>query len=383
MIEEASMPQSWKRWRRRVAWTGALLLVLWVAGAVFWRAPAFQGYWFAWVFWAGLALGFVALCCLQFLTRGAWSLAVQRFAEAGSLTLPLMVLLFVPVIFGMAHVFPWTAAHALDDAPHKRAYLTTPWFVVRSFACIGLLIPVAFANRRWSTREDHGMTTPEPLPRLRRLGAGGLLLYTLVMLVASTDWVMSLQPGWYSTMLVVIMGMSQLLAALAACIALLAVFSKRLVHPELLDTKCLRDLGNLLLALVIFWTYVTFSQYLIIWSANLPREISWYLSRSTTGWKTWATLLAIFQFAIPFAVLLSRKNKDNLKRLGAIAALVFVMGIAHVYWLVAPAFGLGAMQLCFALLAFAGMGAIWSVVFLSILARRPLLPLRPKEELIP
>jgi hypothetical protein len=380
---ETGIADAFRLWQRRAAWIGALFLVAWLGIALVWHKAAFQGYWFAWVFWAGLGFGFIALCFLQFLTRGAWSLAVQRIAEAGATTLPLMALLLVPMLIGLRDVFPWVIPETLADAPHKRAYLTIPWFIARSFACLAVMMPLIIATRKWSAEEDRRTMSPVPATHLRKISAGGMLLYSVTMLVASTDWVMSLQPRWYSTMLVVILGISQLLSALAASIALIAFIAEAPALAPLLDTKCRRDLGNLLLAFVIFWTYVTFSQYLIIWSGNLPREIGWYLSRTTPGWKAVVTVLALLQFAVPFAVLLFRANKQSLTRLGMVAALVFAMGALHIYWLVAPAFG-GPLSGPWwtALLAFLGMGGLWTSLFLWLLRGRPLVPLHAEEVLL-
>ncbi len=382
MITDPSLDDAFRLWQKRSAWIGALLLAAWLVAAFIWQKAAFQGYWFAWVFWAGLGLGFVALCFLQFLTRGAWSLAVQRISEAGAATLPLMALLFLPMLIGVRDVFPWVIPETLADAPHKRAYLTAPWFIARSFACLAAMMPLIMAVRKWSAAEDRRTPSTDPAARLRRISAGGMVLYSVTMLVASTDWVMSLQPRWYSTMLVVIVGISQLLSALAASIALIALIADAPALAPLLDTKCRRDLGNLLLAFVIFWTYVTFSQYLIIWSGNLPREVGWYLSRTTTGWKAVVTCLALLQFAVPFAVLLFRSNKQSLTRLGMVAALVFAMGAMHIYWLVAPAFG-GPLSGPWwsALLAFVGIGGLWTGLFLWFLRGRPLAPLHAEEVL--
>jgi hypothetical protein len=288
------------------------------------------------------------------------------------------------MLFGMRDVFPWVDPAILHEAPHKRAYLTVGGFLVRSLLTFAILVPLTVSARHWSLREDARVASELPRARLRALGAGGLVAYSITMLFASTDWVMSLQPGWYSTMLVVIVGIAQLLAALAACIAILPLLSQRDGYARLLHQKSLRDLGNLLLALVIFWTYVTFSQYLIIWSGNLPREIAWYLVRSTTGWKAVALCLALFQFAIPFAILLFRRNKDSVARLSTLAGVVLLMSIVHVYWLVAPAFGAaGSAPLWTGLLALAGMGGLWISVFLAYLRRRPLVPAHAEKEVAP
>jgi hypothetical protein len=176
-------------------------------------------------------------------------------------------------------------------------------------------------------------------------------------------------------MFVVIVGISQLLTALAGSIALVILLPRSAGFGALLDVKCLRDLGNLLMAMVIFWTYVTFGQFLIIWSGNLPREIVWYAHRDSPLWKTVIVLLALLQFGVPFAFLLFRATKEHPQRLARVALLVFCSNILHVWWLVMPPFDdRGAARWWLGLAAFAGIGGIWTWRFLAALKSRPLLP---------
>jgi hypothetical protein len=372
----------WARWQRRAAIGGALGLAVWLVGTMVWHGAGFRAWWFAWVFWTGVGLGSLELCFLQFLTRGSWSLAVQRPLEAGTMTLPVMALLFLPVLLDTHDVFPWTDPGVLADAPHKRAYFTVPWFTVRTLLCFAVLTPLAFRMRFWSTREDESSITTDPAAHLRALGAGGLVAYALCMIIASTDWVMSLEPTWYSTMFVVILGITQLLTALAGAIAFITLLPDRAGYAALFDTKRLRDLGNLLMAFVIFWTYVSFSQFLIIWAGNLPREISWYLHRSSPGWRAVVIALALLQFAIPFALLLSRQLKRHRRKLTVVALLVFFMNVVNVAWMILPSFpatDLSLLLLCAT--AFVGMGGVWAYVFLGAFKNRPLLPRIAQESI--
>ncbi len=226
-----------------------------------------------------------------------------------------MALLFLPTLLDTHDIFPWTNPSLLAGAPHKQAYLTVPWFTVRTLLCFAVLTPLAFRMRFWSIREDESTITTDPAAHLRALGAGGLVVYTVCMLFAATDWVMSLEPKWYSTMFVVIFSIGQLLTALAGSIAFITLLPPSAGYAALFDIKRLRDLGNLLMAFVIFWTYVSFGQFLIVWAGNLPREISWYLHRSSPGWRAVVIALALLQFAIPFALLLSRELKRHPRRL--------------------------------------------------------------------
>jgi hypothetical protein len=367
-------------WQRTSLIIGGGSLTVWVVPAVFAHQPAFQAYWFAWIFWAGMGFGSLAVMLLQFLTRGAWSHAVQRPAEAAAMTLPLLALLLVPALFFLGDIFVWTKAGLLADAPHKRAYLEPAWFTVRSIGYFVALFPLALAARRWSTAEDRGIVSPLPATKLRDLGAGGLVAYVVCMMFASTDWVLSLEPQWYSTMFAVIFSIGQFLTALSGAIVLVAVLARTEPFSILLTTKHLHDLGNLLLTFVIFWTYVSFAQFLIIWSGNLPREISWYLHRRSGGWQYVPMALALFQFAVPFALLLSRAAKQHRRRLGPIAALVFVTNIGNVWWLVTPSFQPDGMRWPWReALAFVGIGGLWCSAFLAHLRRQPLVALRILE----
>jgi hypothetical protein len=243
------------------------------------------------------------------------------------------------------------------------------------------VIAMALLLRRWSTQQDEG--NPLAARRLRALSGGGLVLYVLCMNFASTDWVMSLEPEWYSTIFVIIFMAGQFLSALALMTALLAVFSGPGAISESLPTKVFHDLGKMLLAFVIFWIYVSFSQFLVIWSGNLPKEISWYLHRSAGGWQ-WVTLvLALSQFFIPFTLLLSRTAKRQKSRLATIAGLIVVAGVVSNFWLVAPSFHPAHFSVHWMDLAeLLALGGIWSFTFLFFLKRRPLLPW-PLMESIP
>jgi hypothetical protein len=370
---------------RKAIVTALAAALLCVLGAI-WNRPQFFHSWLvAWIFFTGISCGALVIVMMQSLTGGAWGVAVQRLAESAMLTLPLMAFLFVPVLIGIHEVFPWSRADALAAHPkwqHKLGYLNLPFFALRGFFYFAVLSALAFFIRRWSVQQDKVVDGPSPGRRIRMLSAGGLVVYVLCMNFASTDWVMSLEPDWYSTIFVVIFMAGQFLTALALMTALLALFAGYEPFGGLIVTKHFHDLGNLLLTFVIFWIYVSFSQFLIIWSGNLPKEISWYLHRSAGGWKGVALFLMAFQFILPVGLLLLRGMKRQRERLGAIAALIVVVNIVNVYWLIAPAFhpeGVRIHWLDFATLI--AVGGFWTALFLWFLNRQPLLPLHPGEGL--
>jgi hypothetical protein len=299
------------------------------------------------------------------------------------MALPVVALLFAPILVGMHDLFPWSRPDAVQTPAwlHRHAYLNTPFFAVRTMFYFAAVITMALLLRRWSAQQDEG--DPLAARRLRALSAGGLVLYVLCMNFASTDWVMSLEPEWYSTIFVIIFMAGQFLSALALMTALLALFSGQWSLSESLPIKVFHDLGKMLLAFVIFWIYVSFSQFLVIWSGNLPKEISWYLHRSAGGWQWVALVLMLSQFFFPFALLLSRAAKRHKSRLAMIAVLIVLASVVSNFWLVVPSFHPNRFSVHWMDLAeLLSLGAIWSCTFIFFLKRRPLLPL-PLTETLP
>ncbi|HJT81724.1 MAG TPA: hypothetical protein VJ719_11035, partial [Chthoniobacterales bacterium] len=210
--------------------------------------------------------------------------------------------------------------------------------------------------------------------------AGGLIAYVLCMNFASTDWVMSLNPEWYSTIFVEVFAVGQFLSALALVTFLLGLIGVHRSLGHTIPVKALHDLGNMLLAFVIFWTYLAFAQFLIIWSGNLPKEISWYLQRSHGGWEWFAAALAVLAFLIPFWLLLSRSAKQQPRRLGTIALLIVIANVLIDFWFIAPSFHPDGFRVHWLdLTQLIAIGACWSAFFLHFVKQRPLLPVEWTE----
>lgn len=198
---------------------------------------------------------------------------------------------------------------------------------------------------------------------------------------ASTDWVMSLNPAWYSTVFVEVFASAQFLAALALVTALLALFACQFSLADSIPVKAFHDLGNMLLAFVIFWAYVSFAQFLIIWSGNLPKEISWYLPRSGGGWQWFALILMLGEFLLPFALLLWRDAKRDPRRLALICVLIVLANVLTNFWFVAPTFHpdrLYVHWLDFAELI--ALGGFWFALFFYFVKQRPLFAIELSEE---
>jgi hypothetical protein len=377
----------WQRLRQGALIAAGVGLVICVIGALVDRDQFFRAWLVAFLFVLGITLGSMVLVMLQHLTGGAWGLVLRRPLESATRCLPLVALLFIPVAIGVSHIYAWAQPEWQDtfrkihpnEVFSKADFLSPNFFLGRAVLYFVIWLVLIFFLNRWSREQDR--TSDPRLPkRLRRLSAPGLGIYGATITFAAIDWIMSLQPDWYSTIFGVILGVGQVLSAFAFCIALLVLLAQ---YPPLRDVilpNHLRDLGNLMLAFVMLWAYMSFSQFLLIWAGNLTEEIPFYLYRGQGGWQWVAGALALFQFALPFILLLSRDVKTGRGRLVGVALLVLGMRIVDLYWLVAPApstsggapvpltipwIEVGAVLL---------LGGLWLLFYLWQLQREPLLP---------
>jgi hypothetical protein len=338
----------------------------------------FRSYLIAYLFWFGIALGCLPLLMLHHLVGGTWGFVIRRILEAGTRTLPLMGLLFVPLLFGIHSLYEWSHPDVVTrDAilQAKQAYLNVPFFIVRAVLYFFAWMTLAFFLNRWSAEQD-STGNPSLMRRFQLLSALGIVVYVLAITFASIDWGMSLEPHWFSTIYGMLFVVGQALAAFAFVIPIAARLSESPPVSHFLKANVFQDLGNLLLAFVMLWAYITFSQYLIIWSGNLPEEIPWYLRRGTNGWQWVAAFLALFHFAVPFVLLLHRANKRKKTFLAGIAIAVLLMRWVDLYWLIAPSFLPGLGIHLFDLILFPLIGGIWFYVFWGQLNKRARLPLR-------
>jgi len=340
----------------------------------------FRSYLLGFVFWNGLAVGSLAVLMLQYLTGGAWGIAIRRELEAATRTLPWMALAFVPLLFGMHRLYEWTHADvvAKDALLRKKAlYLNTPFFIVRAAVAFAAWMLVARALNRWSLAQDAAAGDHKAIDRkLQLLSGGGLVIYALTTTFMAIDWVMSLEPHWYSTMYGVNFMISQALGALALVTAALLALSAFEPIAGFLGARHRHDLGKMMFAFTMLWAYVNFSQYLIVWSANLPEEISWYLARFRGGWGWVGLAILALHFVVPFLLLLSREANRNPRLLRLAAIILVVMRFVDVAWLVLPAFSRGVFSVHWMDLALpAGLGGVWLSLFARNLGGRLLLPI--------
>jgi hypothetical protein len=383
-------PADYQRYRRLARGAGVAGLVLCALG--WWLHPAafFRSYLWAYNFFLGITLGCLVLALLQYLTGGVWGLILRRLLEAATRTLPVLALLFLPLAVGfflpeeggLRDVYIWADPEVVSHDPtlqHKALYLNVTFFLVRAAMYFGIWLAVVLVLNRWSAAEDRPDAGD---PRhLRKLAAGGLMLYGVTITFAAIDWVMSLEPRWFSSIYGALFGVGQVLSAMAFAVIALVLLADRPPLAGIVGRPHLRDLGSLMLAFVMIWAYLAFAQFLLIWSGNLPAETPFYLRRIQGGWQWLAVSLALFQFGLPFVLLLSFEVKRQRPRLLTVAAIVLVMRAVDLFWQIVPAqpgpTGLGAVSFTLhwtTLPALVGVGGVWLAVFLGQLQRRGLLP---------
>jgi hypothetical protein len=363
------------RWGSLIA--GVIGLALCGLGAMVSPVQFYRSYLVAYAFWIGIALGSAAIVMLHHLVGGLWGYAIRRPLESAAMTLPLMALLFVPIALGVRELYPWAHSGA-EHHPlirHKLAYLNVPFFLGRTVGYFVAWTLIAWLLRRWSVAQDRS-DDPRLGRRLHSLSAAGIIVFFLTVTFAMIDWLMSLEPEWYSTIYGPMLMTGQVLTAFALTTIVATHASRSGPRTDLYTPPQWHDLGNLMLAFVMLWTYMSFSQYLIIWSGNLVEEIPWYLRRTRGGWQWLAVVIIAFQFALPFFILLFRAAKRRAETLRNVAALIVVMQLVVTFWLVAPAHEGARFRIHWLdVAAPVGIGGIWVAAFLWFLGRTPLVPL--------
>ena len=336
----------WERVRRLAALVGvggagafALLgLLLWLTHGIESPKQLFVSYLVGFNYWLGCSLGGLVFLMLQYVTGGAWGLLLRRILEASaSMVLPL-ALLFVPLIIGLPFVYEfgqWTPIEKEPKLHGKAIWLSAPAVTIKAVLFFSCWIGLVYAFRRWSKKQDDRASN-RILERCEALSAPGILVYALTITFASIDWVMSLQPDWYSTIYPVMFAVGQLLNGYAFALTVFLLLSDRPPFAGSIHPAHMRDFGSLLLAFVMFWAYMSFSQFLLIWVGNLPEESPWYLRRARGGWEYVIIFIAVFHFAVPFMLLLLRDIKEHRKRLLAVAVGLLFMRFVDLFWWIEP-----------------------------------------------
>lgn len=352
---------------------GVIGIVLWLIAAFFNPAVLFRSYLVGFLFIVGLSLGSLVILMLHNLTGGGWGFSIRRIVESGTRTLPLTALLFIPLLFGIHELYAWShPGVALGE--HKAQYLTERWWIIRSAAYfavwIALGVVVAGVGGRLERTRD-----PKVSASLQRISGFGLVLYAVTITFASTDWVMSIEAHWFSTVFGMMFMVGQTLTMLVFAVMVLRVLATRRPLDAHLTRETFNDLGSLMLTFVILWTYMAFVQYLVIWSGNLKEDVVYYIRRTHTEWKWVALALIVLHFLVPFFLLLNRPLKRNIKALAGVALLLVVLRLVDCAWLVAPSYDTTSLWWAWTYVAaIVGLAGLWSAFFLFNLKRRDLVP---------
>src|SRR5215470_8593064 len=379
-------PEGVSRLQTRALSVGGIALVLAIIGAM--RSPAafYQSYLMSFLLVLGLTLGSLGLVMLQHLTAGHWGIIIRRPLESATRTLPLIAIFFLPIaLFGMKHLYSaWLDPEKTKEEPlssFQRGYLTQGGFLTRALIYFALWLALMFVFNVLSKQQDANREDRALRRRLKMLAGPGMILYVFAMSFAAIDWVMSLSPHWASTIYGFLFIAGQLISSMAFMIAVVVLLSRTEPFASILQPRHLHDLGKLLLAFVMLWAYFDFSQLLIIWSGNLPEEISFYRTRLYGGWGLVAVMILMFHFFVPFFLLLSQDFKRNARALPKLGLWLIFMRLVDLFWMTRPEFTSRALPTWLDLVLPIALGGLWLGFFAFNLKQCPLLPLGdPKLE---
>ncbi len=357
---------------------GAAGILALLAGALVSTQQFFQSYLYGYILWVGLSIGCLGILILHHLVSGHWGNIIQRIVESGARNALLMAVLFIPVVMGMETIYPWTD-HARVESSHvlhaKTGYLNPVFFIARAGFFFAVWIGIAFWLSAMSSKQD--MSADPSLTRKMKIFSGpAMVFFVLTVSFASFDWMMSLEPEWYSTIYGMQMIVGAVLTTLAFSVLILRILAQKPPVSEVINTRHIHHIGNLLMAFTVLWAYMAFSQFLIIWSGNLPEDNFYYIRRVHTGWSVVALVLLVGHFLVPFLLLLSRRRKRELEGLARVAAGIFVLRLVDYFWLIVPAFHHESPDVhALDIAAPVAIGGIWVGLFIRQLKRRPLIPL--------
>jgi len=360
---------------------GLVFTVISIVGAFARPDEFFRGYLLGFMAWLGVTLGSMAILMIRHLTGGGWGMVIRRILGAAMRCVPLMALLFIPILFGLPRLYVW--ARPLDSIADKhlqehlreltKSYLTVHGFVIRAAVYFAIWNALSFFLTKWS-KEQNQPPVRDNSGRFKALSGPGLILYAFTISFAAIDWVMSIDPSWISTIYGLIFLIGELLSAMCFAVVVERILVNYKPMSELLRPDFVHDHGKWMLTFVMVWAYFSFSQWLIIWAGNLPEEITWYLKRANGGWDYVWFFLALFHFVVPFVLLLSRPFKRDVRRLVWLAVWLMVMRYLDLFWIIEPNFS-KTIKLTWAdIVVPVAMGGLWLAYFFRNLSSMPLLP---------
>lgn len=340
----------------------------------------FESYLMSFLFWAGISLGMMVLLFVVHMAGGSWGALITRPLEAASSVLPFLAVLFVPVLFAMKQLYPWTDPEYVAFWPMveaKTAYLNIPFFVIRAVIIFGLWLLGSYLYRSLGRKQDAAVDGAGRVGyRMKSMGGLWIVIYILTMTFAAFDWAMSLTPTWFSGIYPAIFMGGQAVAGMAVVILVMVWLAR--VNPtidKLLTPKRLQDLGNMLMALTMLWAYFHISQLIIQWTNNISETATWYHIRFEPEWLGMSTFILVFGFFAPFMILLSRWVKRRRRALTIIAVWAVVVQLLNIFWVIAPEFQrTGAQVTWLDVLLMVGLGGIWVALFARNLGATNVIP---------
>lgn len=373
-------PESVARLQQRAFLVGGIALLLAVFGWIKFPEQFYKSYLMSYMLIFGFALGSLGLVMLQHLTSGLWGIMIRRPAESATRTLPLLLVLFLPIFFGMRTLyFRWidpaeTAREPLSKM--QQWYLTPHNFVLRAAIYFAVLLLLMFIFNSWSRKQDINRDDRSLRRRLKVLAGPGIILYVFVMSFAAIDWVMSISPHWASTIYGFLFVAGQLISSLSLMIAMIVMMASAEPFASIMKPRYLHDLAKLLFAFNMLWAYFGFSQLLIVWAGNQPEEITFYHSRLYGSWGIVAVIVLIFHFFVPFFVLLPQDVKRSTRWMPKIAMWMIFMRLVDLFWLTRPEFAPHGVQFSWLdLVVPIALISLWLGFFAWNMKREPLFPL--------
>jgi hypothetical protein len=351
------------------------------------RADEFyRAYLLGFMCWLGVSLGSMAILMIRHLTGGGWGMVIRRILGAAMRTLPLLAILFIPIVICVLQhrVYPWLMPLDAIQDPHirehlekhsfiKSAYLNASGFIIRAVIYFAIWNLLSFLLSHWSKQTDHA-GAPDNTQRFKAVAGPGLILYGFTISFAAIDWVMSLDPSWISTIFGLIILIGEVLSAICFAVVVERILCNYKPMSEMLRPDFVHDHGKWMLTFVMVWAYFSFSQWLIIWAGNLPNEISFYLKRLNGGWGYIGLFLALFHFCVPFAILLSRPFKRDIRKLVWLAIWLMLMRFVDLFWIIEANFSQTLKLTLADVVVPIAIGGLWLAYFFRNLGALPLLP---------
>jgi hypothetical protein len=346
----------------------------------------YRAYLLGFMCWLGVALGSMAILMIRHLTGGGWGTVIRRILGAAMRTLPVLAILFIPIIIavGQHRIYPWAMPLESIQDTHirehlekhsfiKASYLNFSGFVMRALFYFAIWNVLSFLLSKWSKQTDHA-GAPDNSGRFKAVAGPGLILYGFTISFAAIDWVMSLDPSWISTIFGLLVLIGEVLSAMCFAVVVERILFNYKPMSEMLTPDFVHDHGKWMFTFIMVWAYFSFSQWLIIWAGNLPAEITFYLKRLSNGWGSIGLFLVLFHFAIPFALLLSRPFKRDIRKLVWLAVWMMLMRYLDLFWIIEPNFSKTLTVTIADIVVPIAIGGIWLWYFFRNLAALPLLP---------